>query len=627
MHTLIIIIISILIFSALVIIMGLQTKQVVKITGTLAAAVLLIAAFIYGSCYSAICESSSVAVFKTVNAIIEMFLGNDSISSISDAPLMKHVAFQVFVYLAHILAMYITISAVLTAVAMRMLRRIGLFFARRGELDLVYGVNDDTIAFAKKALDSRHDSLVFVGDSKSASLESAVVRQGGILFFEAKYTNDASALIKRIGMRPGKRKLKVFAIDGDSGKNAQFAEKLLKALEERGIAPEQTSLSILAADEAFGTALQASGDRYGYGSVLSMSGKDLIARLLIRSCPPYKVMRFDENGRAENDFYALVIGLGSTGQAVLKALVMNGQFSGSSFKTVIVSRDGDRLSGSFFSEHPGLESAYGISLMECDARSREFYRFLEEDADKINYIVVCTGSEKDDREIFAEIENFLRKGGSETVLARCGSKSVFVSEGAGKTREENIFKSDILLGSSLDAMAMQVNHYYREQYREEGEEGDPEEEWKECPYFDRMSSRATADYIDAFLFAAGKDRETVKKDGLDISKEMRDALGESEHLRWCAFMYAMGYSPMPRDVLEERGRLWKEEEDSGAEHSIRNIARDDVRKLHACITDGDGLDALGQYIKSVTGRDPDYKEIDRHNIDAVPAMLRSGNSK
>ena len=164
MNILLVIIVSVIVFSALVMVMGLQTRQVVRITGTLVAVVLVVSSFIYGSCYAAIYDSFSIAVLKTVNAIIQMFLGNDEIGSISAAPLMQHQIFQIFVYIAHILAMYITISAVLTAVAMRLLRRISLLFARRGSLDLIYGVSDDTISFAESVLDSRRDTLVFVGN-------------------------------------------------------------------------------------------------------------------------------------------------------------------------------------------------------------------------------------------------------------------------------------------------------------------------------------------------------------------------------------------------------------------------------------------------------------------------------
>ncbi len=624
MNILLVIIVSVIVFSALVMVMGLQTRQVVRITGTLVAVVLVVSSFIYGSCYAAIYDSFSIAVLKTVNAIIQMFLGNDEIGSISAAPLMQHQIFQIFVYIAHILAMYITISAVLTAVAMRLLRRISLLFARRGSLDLIYGVSDDTISFAESVLDSRRDTLVFVGSSSSSVFESAIARQNGVLFFEPKYTDNASGLIKSIGIRSGSRKLRVYCLDPDVNKNLEFAEKLRQALKEAGIAAEQTYLSIILRDEMAGGKLQASAENgYGYGSVLAMNEKDLTARLLIKTCPPYSAVRFDGEGRARDNFEAMIIGFGSTGQAVLRQLVMNAQFAGSRFRAVIVSRDGDRVAGNFFATYPYLEKAYDTEVLEMNARSREFYAFLKKNVKRLRYIVICTGSEREDTEIFPELEHFIRSAGSDAVLARCGRKGVSVSTPSGIPAEVSLYKRDILCGDGLDAAAKIVNHCYSELYN--GTAGDADAEWSACRYYDRVSSRAAADYAGAFLAAAGKDSVEVIEHGFgEDGSPLMENLSESEHLRWCGFMYAMGYSPMPSEVLKQRIASFKELKRKGTpdKDNIR-VARDDEEMLHACLVPRADLKALEELELKETGLERHYVQSDTENVKVVKNILKA----
>ena len=624
MNIILVIIASVIVFSALVMIMGLQTKQVVRITGTLVAVVLAVSAFIYGSCYGAIYDSFSIAVVKTVNAIIQMFLGNDEISSIEAAPMMQHLVFQIFVYIAHILAMYITISAVLTAVAMRLLRRMSLLFARRGDLELIYGVSDETISFAENILDSRKDTLVFVGSSSSSVFESAIARQGGVLFFEPKFTDNASGLVKSIGIRNGKRKLRVYCLDPDVNRNLEFAGKLRQALKEAGIGAEQTFLSIILRDEMAGKKLQASKENgYGHGSVLAMSEKDLIARLLIRTCPPYSAVRFDEEGRAKENFEAMIIGFGSTGQAVLRQLVMNAQFAGSRFRAVIVSRDGDRIAGNFFATYPYLEKAYDIEILEANARSREFYSFLEKNVSTLRYTVICTGSEREDSEIFPELEHYVRSTGSDALIARCGSKGVSVSTPSGIPADVSLYKRDILCGDGLDAAAKIVNHCYNELYT--GQSGDTDAEWDACGYYDRMSNRAAADYTGAFLAAAEKDSAWVMENGIaEDGSPLLENLSESEHLRWNGFMFAMGYSPMPKEVLDQRIEFFKEQKKKGVPDSKNiRVARDDENMVHACLVQRSELKALEEYELAETGIARHYVQNDTENIKVIKSILHA----
>jgi hypothetical protein len=50
------------------------------------------------------------------------------------------------------------------------------------------------------------------------------------------------ALLRRLGIRPGKRRVEIAALHDDGFKNLAFAQALLKVLEEARIHPDQTAL-------------------------------------------------------------------------------------------------------------------------------------------------------------------------------------------------------------------------------------------------------------------------------------------------------------------------------------------------------------------------------------------------
>ena len=612
------IILSILVFSILVISMGLKKKSAVKITGIMVAVVLLLGSVIYGSCYSATVKEPSIAVVKTVNAIIEMFLGKDSIGEIKDAPLMQHLWFQLCVYAAHILAMYVTISSVLIAVGMRMLTALRLMCSRHGNVVLIYGVNDETLSFSEKLPESEKKNLVFADGSSSAySREEAILKKGGVLISGDEGNAPTEHFVKKIGLRPGTRCLKIYAISEDTNANLRFSESLLTALEKSGIKPEQTSLCIVLKDEDRGESLLAGPGRYGYGSVFGMGPMDLCARLLVNCAPPYTQMEFTEDGAAAEDFAALIVGFGRTGQAVLRSLLMNGQFEGSRFKAYIVSRDGEDTTGSFITRYPAVDRFYDVKLLGCNAKSREFYGFLANHAKEIKYVVICTGNRRENSEITEELSMYFRDHGLDPVIADCRTGSVAVLSGKGiKPCKKTIYEPSILCTDSLDSMAKVINQWYCK-----GSEKSAEENWKELDYFGRVSSRACADYVDAFLKAAGCSRESVINTGLSLPESTLENLARSEHLRWCGFHAAMGYMPMPADVYDAREAVYLQQKAAGEEKLIR-VGKDTDARLHACMIPWDEIDALSKRESRVTGEKVDYKQIDRDNVLAIEDQLK-----
>ena len=153
----------------------------------------------------------------------------------------------------------------------------------------------------------------------------------------------------------------------------------------------------------------------------------------------------------------------------------------------------------------------------------------------------------------------------------------------------------------MDKLAVQINHYYC------GENESAAKQWERCDYFSRMSCRASADYINSLL-----SRLSIGKRA--IEGKLLENLARSEHLRWCAFHYSMGYDRMSDETIKERGRMYLEDK------AIR-VLKDTKNKLHGCLVPWEELDALSDKESSYTGKKPDYKEMDRENVRIVHDIL------
>ena len=148
------------------------------------------------------------------------------------------------------------------------------------------------------------------------------------------------------------------------------------------------------------------------------------------------------------------------------------------------------------------------------------------------------------------------------------------------------------------------------------------EKWLDCDSFGRASSRASADFIPAMIKISRGNREEILSGNWNLSPEQLEALGETEHLRWMAFHFVMGYSVMSADRMEENARIVAESRRAGVPCSVR-ITKDSDNRLHACLISWEELDALSQREKELTGREISYKQIDINNVLVLPQILQA----
>ena len=149
--------------------------------------------------------------------------------------------------------------------------------------------------------------------------------------------------------------------------------------------------------------------------------------------------------------------------------------------------------------------------------------------------------------------------------------------------------------------------------------GNMQQNWKDCDYFSRMSSRSAADFWYTILRAAGTTQEAAKESWAPRG-QLLENLSKMEHLRWNAFHFTMGFHPMPEDVYESRVDAFRKAQEEDP-HTTYRIARDMEHRFHACLIPWEELDTYSQKENAVTGHNRDYRENDRDNIRMIQKVL------
>lgn len=609
MATISIIIIASACFFAAVLNLAVEHRFRNKIMSAFWTMSMLLGLLLYGYGYAHVSGPAPVAIIHTIMAVCKMLGGSNDFDGISAAPLFEHRWAVVVFWLAHFMAFYATAGTAVAAIGGKVLRRIRATLLRRGTLLVIYGVNTDAVEYGKRQINALHRSVVFVGQG-NASLDAAINAAGGIL--EKNGEQPDAMLLRKLGIRPGKRRIEIAALHEDGMKNYAYAHKLLAAFEKAGILPEQTMLLIRGAEEDRAADLVSSEGKYGYGSVMAFDEYELAARVMVQKLSPCEAIRFDEHARAGEDFGVLMVGFGRMGRAVLDALLMNGQFCGSTFRADIF--DADAQNGMLY-DHEIIKQ-YDIRFHADNGKSEALYAFLNERKNAIRYIVLCTGDAKENQEIARDLGNWLEERGAAPAIVQCTCRElVFAHPGAQDWVFQSIYGSDALDIERIDRMAMAINHAYS---RNSGK--NPRENWKNCDYFSRMSSRASADFYPAVLRAAGKTMQQVEAGDWPPRGDTLENLAITEHMRWCAFHYVMGFRQMDEQELARRIERYRLDVQEKGKSSLR-ISKDMEKRQHACLIPWEELDRLSAQESAVTGKPVDYKQMDRNNILVLPDIL------
>ena len=605
-------------FVTMILLLASKPKFAGKITGSFIVTAAVGGLLIYGYGFSYTISNFPLAVIRALLAVCGMFVGKNDLSAISEAPLLENDWMILVFWVLHLLALYATASAAITTIGAEALKKLRLWLARRGQMNLIFGIQDHTVDLGKQLIGSKNSVVVFVDSKPNAGQIAAISAAGCAVRCDNDALSGNRKFLRAIGMGKGSRNLTVYAMKDDPAANVRYAQKVLNTLKDMDYPPEQTRLVIMGKEEAVISRLQIAADHYGYGYVSAVNKADLTARLLVRHYPPCNELTFGEDGRAREDFEALIVGFGHTGQAVLRQIVMNGQFEGSTFRASVFAPDCDRVDGPFADSFETLLNTYGISFHPYDARSRQMFAHLQARAGKIKYVAICTGSDKLNREIGQEFSEYFRRKHKKMTICLCDSDGIRTLDADGMVCDHHMLYTPQLLSlQKLDEMAMLLNHRYQN-----APDQKPLQTWMVCDYFSRQSSRASADFIHAMVHSVGKTPEQAMKDW-NLSPEQLLNLSKTEHLRWNAFHFCMGFKTMTEKEFDERAAVYRKEQESG-KVSIR-IAKNMAGRTHACLVSWEELVTLSHREAAVTGRFVDYQDMDKQNVLLVPKLLEAAN--
>ena len=567
-----------------------------RIMGVCAMIAIGVGTLSYGYGYSRDAGFSASVVLKTVLMVCRMFGGVNDFSAVRDTPLFASEAMVSLFWAAHFMAFYLTASAAITVLGKRMMKYLRTVLLRRGELCLVYDATPDSLRLIGQKRKGR--SVAMVCERSDESVSALADELGAVEFAGGRNLCADGKFLKTLGVSGDGRMLDVYCIGDDPEENMRYAEALLPALRAQAVSPEATSLFLLGISEERAARLLALEGRYGYGTLFACDQYALIARLVVDKRPPWSFLRCDESARALNDLRVFIVGFGLMGQAALRQSLISGQMEGSAFHAEVFDRRMSDLQGAFEACYPALMAGYDIALHAADADSALFYERLA--ASRPDMIALCAGSRKQNAELADTLRRAFRNRPNMPCVSQCTADAALIDD--GEYPPENV---DV---RGMDRAAMILNHVYCGG-------PSPEADWRDCDPFSRASCRASADFLPAFLHAAGVSREDVLAGHWPPRPEVLENLARTEHLRWCAFHLAMGYAPMSDEEFDRRAELYRRGE-------LTRVAKDARRMTHACLTPWEALDDLSGRENRVTGGDVDYKALDRNNVLAVPELLR-----
>ena len=550
-------------------------------------------------------------IIMSVLDVGKMFYGHGNSNVFYNLQESKEPLAVFLFWLTNLIAFYTAASALLIRFGNDLLRWIRMMTSKISDVDLIFGINSDSIAFGRNISDSKGTMLVFVDNMIGEDYEASVRDLGGITYSDNNAIKATPLFLKNIRIKPHKTKLRLYALSYDYDRNLQYARMLSESLKKIGILPEQTELLLLGTDEWKGMNFQSSETQYGYGSVISFNEFEMSARLLINKYPLCNSINFDENGRATEDMNVLIVGFGRIGHEVLRKVVANGQFEGGNFNATIYDPNFEHRTGFFKSQYTNMFVNYNIDFEPQDGRGNKIFKFLQDNAEKLKYIVICLENREIARDIAVHMVDRLQTLGYSQNVYTCDSKSIrCYSQYARECETHWIYDSELLYSGEIDSYAMELNHRY-------SGGKNAKDDWKQCDYFSRMSSRASVDYLIPII-------HRIKGNSEVLTHEQRENLARSEHLRWCAFHYTFGFDVMEKEEFIERVKARQNEIREYGSSKIK-VTKD--KKKHVCLVDWNELDEISRIENSLTHGNKNYKDSDRANVDMVMEIIQSEKSK
>ena len=124
----------------------------------------------YGAGYMELTGGLAQTVVRTPLSVMRMFLGVNELPAIAGSRLVSTRTGVFVFWLLHLLAFISVASAALNTLGAAAVRQLRFLLSRRGDLTLIYGINEYCIALGKECLAAGGNSVVFITETAPAGL-------------------------------------------------------------------------------------------------------------------------------------------------------------------------------------------------------------------------------------------------------------------------------------------------------------------------------------------------------------------------------------------------------------------------------------------------------------------------
>ena len=184
---------------------------------------------IYGVGFAESTGDIGLSMIRTPFCVIKMFVGINDYGSIEGTSPVGTPFRIVLFWIIHLLAFYSMASAAMFTLGEEALRYLRMVLSAKGDLTLIYGINDRSIDLGKECRKARAGSVVFIAENADHDTVTDLNNMGmSVISGPSAVSSDKSVMRK---LRAGRRRINVFALD-EEDKDLFYALGLKDALKD-----------------------------------------------------------------------------------------------------------------------------------------------------------------------------------------------------------------------------------------------------------------------------------------------------------------------------------------------------------------------------------------------------------
>lgn len=339
--------------------------------------------------------------------------------------------------------------------------------------------------------------------------------------------------------------------------------------------------------------------------------------------------------KGRKDISVLLIGCGRMGTHMLKTALWCGNLPEHTMKIRVLDKKADEIRRELFSQCPEL-SHYDILFDEVDVETDGFEEKVKLSSDA-TFVFIATGDDKLNLATAENVYRILRRnytGFTPRIFTRVrgGEKNESLHRKGSYLADRGIalygstaslFSNEILFDAKHECLALAVHLCYCSALDEPKGSFAYQKALNDfyTSEYTRRSSMAAALHIPAKLSYCGirstglfpEEEELARFEDAIASESVKQALMESEHERWNAFMRSEGYRGADFDTVKQYARITRSHKDEKA-------------RLHPCITSWDELDLLQEKYDCLQEelhlKESNFKKYDKKLVTQIPAICR-----